>query len=169
MVRILSYWRENWSFPVLLGIVMLPGIISGTVAWLIFEWTGNFELSVIVLWVLLLFLTPPIEEEAVKFLNRRTEEIVRKQISSASESVSEKIRIVKDVTNKDGDDPERRELDELLDKFAEYGPESLTVVELRRLEYLMRKYRPMDDRVLLLAFAAVGMLLGYMLAKGSKS
>ena len=64
---------------------------------------------------------------------------------------------------------EEREFRELMGKLGRYGPESLTPVELQRLKYLLEKKEGMDPDLKLLALMAVGMLLGYMLARGSKS
>ncbi|GAB6102396.1 hypothetical protein JCM16138_16190 [Thermococcus atlanticus] len=63
---------------------------------------------------------------------------------------------------------EEKEFKELMNKLRYYGPESLTPVELQRLKYLLEKKEGMDPDLKLLALMAVGMLLGYMLAKGSK-
>ncbi|BAD85564.1 hypothetical membrane protein [Thermococcus kodakarensis KOD1] len=168
MVGIVSYWQERWWVLELVGMVSLPGVISGAVGASLWMLTGNFWVSVLVAGALLFFLTPPFEEEAVRFLNKRTRGIAREKVSSVQSSIQDVVRSVKE--ERPENDPERRELEELLRKFRRYGPEALTCNEFMRLKYLLGKYRPGDEDVLLLAMYAVGMLVGYRcFGKGSKT
>lgn len=54
----------------------------------------------------------------------------------------------------------------LMEKIQKYGTDSLTRDELKELKYLIEKKEDLDESLKLLILFALGVLVGYSLAKG---